>query len=553
MFEARALSLIAIAVLVAGCRGAVSPRNNLVPPGEGDEPDAAEPTPPRRRDAGTPKPDAAIAKDLAPDRAADLAPDLFVPPDAGEVWARGVKVGLVEASQAVFTKIGEGDTVVNPLDRNAAIIENRALFLRAHVVVGSGWMARPLRAVLELTVGGHTEELADTRMIAGSSDTEKLESSFNFLVPATLVKPRTEIAVSVFEVGLPSGPDPEKRPRFPAEGGADLGVKAGRMVMDVVMVQVLGPSGPLDDSDARRKHLESYLGDVYPVQRLNVRWREPIKITAKLGWMAAFKMLQQLRIDDNARPDQYYHMLLAKEDSSDAFLGLGSLATAAVTDAANRIAMTNVSKHAVDGEMDTVSHEMGHNLGRNHAPGCNAQGVDERFPYPNTGVGVDGYSLGELASGRDHLPNAPGPFKPKSKFKDVMGYCYPTWISDYTWNGFERRQRVISAYPATMPFQPLAVRSLQGFQAPGTRGEWGMVPGLLVEESAVTAQRQARITMAGGEQQVVPIDVRLLRSPAGPEPSARQIAVNLPEDEVTAVEVLLDGERLMVPTAALGR
>jgi hypothetical protein len=533
MFEARALTLV---LLAAGCRGPVPAKMTVAPPPEESEPDAAPPAP-TRPDGAAPRPDAAIPGDLAP----DVAPDGSRSPDAGDVWARAVKVGLVEASQAVFVKIGEGETVVPTVDRNAAIIEGRALFLRAHVVTESGWKARPLRAVLHLQAAGDAHELEDVRMIAGSSDTQELESSFNFLVPAALVEPKTEISVSVYEVRPASGGDPEVPPRFPATGGADLGVRAGRMVMDVVMVQMSGPSGPLDDSPARRKHLESYLGDVYPVQRFNVRWREPIKITAKLGWMEAFKRLQQTRIEDGARPGEYYHMLLAKEDSTDSYLGLGSEAGPAASESPNRIAMTNVSKHAVDGEMDTVSHEMGHNLGRMHAPGCMAQGVDPRFPYPNTGVGVDGYSIPEAA------------FKSRLKFKDVMGYCYPTWISDYTWNGFERRARVVSAYPTTMPYQPLAARALQGFQAPGSNGAWGVVPGPLVAVQAATPQRQARVTLAGGGQQIVPIQVRLLHSPAGPEPDARQIALDLPDEEVAAVEVLLDGERLVVPPAILGR
>jgi hypothetical protein len=524
------------AVLAAGCQGAVGAKmNNLVPPGE--TADAAEPSDePPPPDAGVNKPDkAAVAPDLAP----DVAPDLPPPPDAGPVWARGVKVGLVEAAQAVFIEIGTGDTVKPSIDRNAPLIEGRALFLRAHVVTETGWTARRLRAVLSLEVGDQKTELEDAKMIAGPSDTEKLESSFNFLVPAMLVKPKTELSVSVYETGPGAGAEPATPPRFPPMGTADLGVKAGKMVMDVVMVMMEGPSGPLDDSPARRKRLESYLGDVYPVQKLVVRWRPPIKITAKIGWMDAFMTLQKARIDDDAKPAEYYHMLLAKEDSLDAFLGLGRIAGPAAGEGANRIAMTNVSKHAVDGEMDTVSHEMGHNLGRNHAPGCKAQGVDDHFPYPETGVGVDGYSIPEAA------------FKSRKKWKDVMGYCYPTWISDYTWNGFERRTRVVSAYSETMPFQPLAARSLQGFQAPGTAGRWGVVAGTLVVDQAITATRQARITLASGERQIAPIDVSLLRSPAGPEESARQISVNLPDEEIASVEVIVDGERLAVPASAL--
>ena len=48
----------------------------------------------------------------------------------------------------------------------------------------------------------------------------------------------------------------------------------------------------------------------------------------------------------------------------------------------------------VDSLLDTISHEMGHNHGRNHAPGCNAAGVDMNFPYaPGPGIGVNGCSL----------------------------------------------------------------------------------------------------------------------------------------------------------------
>jgi hypothetical protein len=104
-----------------------------------------------------------------------------------------------------------------------------------------------------------------------------------------------------------------------------------------------------------------------------------------------------------------------------------------------------------------------------------------------------------------------------------------------------------------MPFQPLAARSLQGFQAPGTNGAWGVVPGTLVTGAVATDARHARITLAGGAEQIAPIDLRLLNSPAGPEPTARQIAVDLPDEDVIAVEVWLDGERLVVPPEILAR
>jgi hypothetical protein len=67
----------------------------------------------------------------------------------------------------------------------------------------------------------------------------------------------------------------------------------------------------------------------------------------------------------------------------------------------------------------------------------------------------------------------------------------------------------------------------------------------------VPAQRQARITLASGGTRVVPIDSAALAQPRRPRAGARQIAVNLPDEEVAAVEVLIDGERLVVPPEVL--
>jgi hypothetical protein len=132
-----------------------------------------------------------------------------------------------------------------------------------------------------------------------------------------------------------------------------------------------------------------------------------------------------------------------------------------------------------------------------------------------------------------------------------MGYCYPTWISDYTWNAFMDRIRIVSDYTQADGVA-LEQRSLQGFYRLGGRPEWAVVGGPLVPTTAaIEARRQARIYLADGSQTTVPITVSLLRSPLGPENSHRSIAVNLPDQEISSVEVLVDGERFQVAGAEL--
>ncbi len=68
----------------------------------------------------------------------------------------------------------------------------------------------------------------------------------------------------------------------------------------------------------------------------------------------------------------------------------------------------------------TVAHELGHNWNRRHAPCGGPSGVDQSYPYPNARIGVYGFDVtaGVVID---------------SERRDVMSYCGPEWVSDYTY------------------------------------------------------------------------------------------------------------------------
>jgi hypothetical protein len=151
-------------------------------------------------------------------------------------------------------------------------------------------------------------------------------------------------------------------------------------------------------------------------------------------------------------------------------------------------------------------------------------------------IGVDGYSLNDMA------------WKDRRRHVDIMGYCYPTWVSDYTYRGWEQRTRIVSAFPsATAGTTVLAERSLQGFVGPGAAPSWGVVTGRLVPDTAAPVPgRRASIVLADGTRHEAAVEVRLLS-----DDRTREIAVALPDDAVAAMEVTVDGQRFVVPADAL--
>lgn len=77
-----------------------------------------------------------------------------------------------------------------------------------------------------------------------------------------------------------------------------------------------------------------------------------------------------------------------------------------------------------------AGHEIGHNLGRKHAPCGNPGGVDPLFPYPNASIGVYGVDTTEEILLAPELTH------------DVMSYCGPQWVSDYTYEALMQDQMI---------------------------------------------------------------------------------------------------------------
>ncbi len=108
---------------------------------------------------------------------------------------------------------------------------------------------------------------------------------------------------------------------------------------------------------------------------------------------------------------------------------------------------------------DYAAHEVGHFLGRDHPvqgsglPLCRHSADDPNYPHfrsriapqpadPNTDLA--GFDRGEPSLGIDMGFRSPG------GHSDIMGYCKPSWISDYTYNALAIALQILNPFTGTV-------------------------------------------------------------------------------------------------------
>lgn len=136
---------------------------------------------------------------------------------------------------------------------------------------------------------------------------------------------------------------------------------------------------------------------------------------AQQGWSRILNQIQQLRVLE--APDRYYHGILNRPPGTT----LAGLAYVPIEPGSPF--RSALSWDALPAASRTVAHEFGHNFGRRHAPCGNPGNVDPSYPYENATLGHPGWDWSTTSF-----------FRPDEN-RDIMSYCTPAWISDYTYGG----------------------------------------------------------------------------------------------------------------------
>ena len=104
---------------------------------------------------------------------------------------------------------------------------------------------------------------------------------------------------------------------------------------------------------------------------------------------------------------------------------------------------------------DYAAHEIGHNLGRLHAPCGSVKTYDPYYLYPGGVIGQYGFKVSQL----------PSQIIVDKTWTDIMGYCDNQWISDYTYEGLYLAQLAAGSQAANPMTDSIYVRV--GFEQDG--------------------------------------------------------------------------------------
>ena len=359
--------------------------------------------------------------------------------------ARGLDVVGISVNQGVQTWLMLDRAVAN----EGPIVAGRPLLLRVHVATQPGWVPRAIRAVVTWSPGGSAPPvvLPSTITPYGDSEDGVLASTFAVDVPAALVTLTASVRVGLYEVAGGNGAGNSIQATWPVSGDQPVPVEfnGGRLHVHVVPLRFdADGSGRLPDtSQGQLALLSEWLFRVYPTASVELTVEaNPISTSANAqangnGWGDLLYQVTDLRDELDLPDDVYIYGMFRPADDFGSWCAAGCVAGLSwrADDPNDVTSRASIGLgYAGEGAAGTLIHEVGHAHGRAHAP-CGVSSPDPSFPYSDGSLGRWGWDLVSRT------------LKHPTEHRDLMGYCTPRWVSDYTWEALNDRIAWVNSAP----------------------------------------------------------------------------------------------------------
>lgn len=358
--------------------------------------------------------------------------------DVDPLPVANLDIAAVTANQGVQVLLMEdGDDLV----RNAPIVANRPLLLRAFVEPQAGYENTVVLG--RLTWDGEVYE--DTTAVTGPSEAGDLDSTLHWVLDADVVRPDSAYRIELLDNRGGAGPTGH-RDHWPEDGDDIINATSSSGTLKVVVVPIqwnVDASGRVPDTSEDQVALfEALLARVFPTSEVSVEvgpvlpWSNPVNNSGD-GWGDLLNAVLELRNSSNIDVDEYWYGLFMPEPTAADWCGSGGCQMGlgfVLNDYNSYWARAGLGTGFEQFQaMGTMAHELGHLHGRYHADCGGASGIDPLYPYDDASIGTWGWDIFGVSG-----------LQSPDTIVDMMSYCDPVWVSDYTFERLHTRMRLVN-------------------------------------------------------------------------------------------------------------
>lgn len=379
---------------------------------------------------------------------------------------------------------------VQAYDGSVPLVANRSALLRVFVRASQVNSVQPAVRVRFYAGTALVQALtinAPTASVPTTVTEGVLGSSWNATLSGTLLQPGLSMLVDVDPSGTIAETD-EADNAWPPTGTPqplDVRVVSTLGVRLVPIHQsVNGLTGNVSDGN-----MATYLAPLermFPVAGLDADVHagyttdQPALASGGGNWSAVLSELLALRVAEGS--SRYYYGV-AKVGYTSGVAGLGYIGAPA-----------SMGWDHLPSGAEVMAHELGHNFGRWHAPCGGPAQVDGNWPHPtHPGAIVGSYGYDIVAH----------ELKPRTQF-DLMSYCDPAWVSDYTYKAV-LNYRLANPDVSGTSFQGRADAPVRGTSGPVERSLliWGRIEaGQVILEPAFEVEAPASLPARSGPHRI---------------------------------------------------
>lgn len=325
-----------------------------------------------------------------------------------------------------------------PGDTYQRLVPNKSALLRVFVAGQEGSASPPVRLSASAgTIALGSVQLTGPNTLSATPQASVLAQTFNTKLPANWLRDNLTLTIEV---------DPQKITTNGASYTARpvIGTTTN---FNLVLVPLSVSEGNVEAILPDINTIKTLLGKVLPVpeasikltQRATYRLTSVTQVKTDDEWSKALSELDTLR--DTEGKSKHYYGFVPDDNFQGGSSGLGYVPDKALGGDSRTSIGLDARQSFV---LRTMTHELGHNLGRDHAPCGDPDSPDPAYPYPDGGLGPTLIydNVAELIA-------------TITKPSDVMGYCNGSWFSDYN---YFHVQNWLEAwlYPTSQPMKVFA-------------------------------------------------------------------------------------------------